>query len=77
MKSVIDGTFYVGSTQDIEERVTWHNEGRSKYTKPKRPWELVCFEECLDRSSATKREQEIKKHKRRAFIEDLVRTSRM
>ena len=72
----MDGSYYVGSTQDLHPRLERHNEGRSKYTKAKRPWELVYTEEFPDRSSAVKRESEIKGRKRRAFIEELVRTSR-
>ena len=45
------------------------------YTKSKRPWKLVYSEEHPDRSSAVKRENEIKGHKRRAFIEGLIQKS--
>ena len=77
LRSLKDGTYYVGSTQNLEERIERHNQGRSKFTKVKRPWKLVYHEEFADRSSAMKRESEIKRHKRIAFIENLVRTSRM
>ena len=76
LKSLKDGTFYVGSTQDLSERLNRHNQGRTKYTKPKRPWELVYHEEHPDRSSAVKRELEIKTRKSKRFIEKLLRTSR-
>ncbi|MBW1944027.1 MAG: GIY-YIG nuclease family protein, partial [Deltaproteobacteria bacterium] len=58
------------------ERIQRHNKGRSKYTKSKRPWELVYYEEFPDRSSFVKRENEIKTRKRKAYIENLIRTSR-
>ena len=74
--SIKDGSYYVGSTQDLKDRLERHNQGRTKYTKTKRPWELVYYEKYPNRSSAVKREQEIKRHKRKAFIEALVRTSR-
>ena len=76
LRSVKDGSNYVGSTRNVKERLERHNEGRSRYTKNKRPWELVYVEEHPNRSSAVKREQEIKKQKRKAYIEDLVSTSR-
>jgi putative endonuclease len=72
LKSLKDGSYYVGSTRDIEERLQRHNQGRSKYTKNKRPWELIYSEAHSDRSSALKREQEIKQHKRSTYIEQLV-----
>jgi putative endonuclease len=76
IQSLKDGTFYVGSTQDLNERIERHNQGRSKFTKGKRPLELVHREEYADRSLAAKREREIKSKKDRASIERLVRTSR-
>ena len=76
IKSQKDGTYYVGSTQNLKERIERHNQGRSKYTKVKRPWNLLYFEKHPDRSSATRRESQIKKRKNRGYIESLVRPSR-
>ena len=76
LQSQKDGRYYVGSTQDLSQRLHRHNQGRSKYTKAKRPWELVYSEELQDRSSAIQRELEIRNRKSKAYIETLVRTSR-
>ena len=57
-----DGTLYCGITNDIEKRLNAHNEGMgAKYTRSRRPVSLVFHENCMDRSSASKREMEIKK----------------
>jgi putative endonuclease len=77
LQSVKDGSFYVGSTQDVEARLRRHNQGRSKYTKAKRPWRVVHQETFATRSEATQREAEIKGKKRVSYLKDLVRTSRM
>ena len=76
IKSLKDGSYYVGSTQDLDSRLERHNQGRSLYTKSKHPWDLVYSEEFPNRSSALKRENEIKRRKSKGFIENLVRTSR-
>ncbi len=76
LKSLKDGSFYIGSTHDLASRLERHNQGRSKYTKNRRPWELAYSELFSDRPSAVKRENEIKKRKSRKFIESLLRTSR-
>ena len=76
IQSELDGSYYVGSTQDISERLERHNQGRSKYTKAKRPWQLVYSEEYQDRSSAVKRENEIKRQKNKDYIDRLVERSR-
>jgi putative endonuclease len=75
LESLKDQTYCVGSTQNLESRLKRHNEGRVVYTKPKRPWKLVYSEEHQDRSSASKRGSAIKAHKRRTFIETLIKES--
>lgn len=57
-----DGTYYTGWTTDPERRVKEHNAGRgARYTRHRRPVELVYVEEHPDRSSAMSREYKIKK----------------
>ena len=73
LRSFKDGTYYVGSTQDLKSRIDRHNQGRTKYTKPKRPWGLVYHEEHPDRSSAVKRELEIKNRKSKDYIESIIK----
>ncbi len=75
LESLKDGRYYVGSTHNLEDRLKRHNEGRVAYTRPKRPWKLVYHESHHDRSRAVKRENEIKGHKRRTFIEALIKKS--
>jgi putative endonuclease len=77
LRSLRDGSYYIGSTQDLSSRLERHNQGRSKYTKAKRPWKLIYSEEYPDRSSAMKREQEIKNRRSKTYIESFVRTSRL
>ena len=76
LQSLKDGSYYVGSTQDLASRLERHNQGRTQYTKPKRPWQPVYSEEHPDRSSAVKRENQIKKRKSKEYIESLVERSR-
>ncbi|MBW2043059.1 MAG: GIY-YIG nuclease family protein [Deltaproteobacteria bacterium] len=75
LQSEVDGSFYIGSTRDVCERIQRHNDGRSRYTKTKRPWKLVYKEIFPDRSSAVKREAEIKRKKKRTAVESLARPS--
>ena len=66
--------YYIGSCEDLDERLTRHNQGRSKFTKTGTPWALVYSEKYDTRSEAYKREMEIKKKKSRIFIAQLVQT---
>jgi putative endonuclease len=66
-----DGTLYTGITTDVARRVDEHNnsEKGAKYTKVRRPVELAYQEGSKDRSSASKREYEIKKLSRDKKLE--------
>ena len=64
--------FYIGSTQDLEDRLKQHNAGRSRYTKPGIPWVIVYKETYQSRTSAYNREKEIKARKSREYIQDLI-----
>jgi putative endonuclease len=76
LRSEKDGSFYIGHTADLDERIQRHNRGRSSYTKTKLPWKLIYQEEFLSRSEAMKQEREIKRKKNRTYIDYLVRASR-
>lgn len=58
-----DQSLYCGYTNDLTRRVDEHNKSRrgARYTKLKRPVELVYFEKFENKSTAMKRECEIKK----------------
>ena len=64
--------YYVGSTSDIDRRIAEHNRGKSTYTKPGLPWELVYTEEFPTKREAVYREMEIKKRKSRTYIEKII-----
>ena len=67
-----DFSFYVGQCDDLDCRVSKHNEGMSKYSATKRPWRLVYFEMYESRGEAIKREHQIKKMKSKIYIQGLI-----
>lgn len=57
-----DQTLYTGWTNDLKRRVAAHNNGQgAKYTRARRPVELVYAEACRDKGSALRREWQIKR----------------
>ena len=51
-----DGTLYTGFTNDLARRLAAHNAGRgAKYTRGRRPVELVYWESFSNKSSALRR----------------------
>jgi putative endonuclease len=68
MVQCADETLYTGIATELKRRIEEHNgSGKgAKYTRIRRPVRLVYSEEFPDRSSASKREYEIKKKMNRA-----------
>lgn len=65
-----DGTLYSGFTTDPERRLKMHNAGTgAKYTRSRRPVKMVYREELPDKSSALRREAELKKLSRKEKLE--------
>ena len=60
-----DKTFYIGSTNDLVKRIKAHNDGKgAKYTKARRPVELVHWEKHPDKGQALRREYQLKQWSR-------------
>ena len=72
-----DNTFYTGIATELERRIEEHNasDKGARYTRVRRPVRLVYSEEYPDRSSASKREYEIKKKMSRADKLKLIESS--
>ena len=69
-----DDSLYTGWTNDLKKRITSHNAGQgAKYTKARRPVELVYYEEFQTREEAMKREYAIKQLSRKEK-EALIKT---
>jgi len=71
-----DGTFYTGTTTDLDRRCRQHNAGTaSRYTRSRRPTRLVYQDAQPDRGTALKREAAIKALSRKQK-EALIRQGR-
>lgn len=65
-----DGTLYCGWTNHLEHRLKAHNDGKgARYTKSRRPVELIYYEEYETRQEAMRREAAIKKLSREQKLE--------
>ena len=69
-----DGTFYTGYSTEVTRRVREHNESPrgAKYTRGRRPVELVYYMECESKSDALKQEYSLRK-KLRSEKEELAK----
>jgi putative endonuclease len=67
-----DGSLYTGITTDLARRLAEHNQGGAlgaRYTRSRRPVELIYSEEAESRSAAAKREAALKKLDRAAKLD--------
>jgi putative endonuclease len=63
MLECADGTFYIGSTNNLDKRLHQHNYLKSgaHYTKIRRPVQLAYSEQCADYATARSREAALKR----------------
>lgn len=67
-----DGTYYTGWTNNLEKRLQAHNDGKgAKYTKYRRPVQLIYYESFETKQEAMSREYAIK-HLTRKEKEELI-----
>jgi putative endonuclease len=58
-----DGTLYTGISNDLEKRIKAHNSGKdgARYTRSRKPVELVYSEQVESKSAAARLEYQIKR----------------
>ncbi|MCF8381410.1 MAG: GIY-YIG nuclease family protein [Bacteroidales bacterium] len=71
IQSEVDGRIYVGFTENVERRLKWHNQGKTKSTKGFRPWKLLYTEIATDRTAARKREVYLKGGSGKEFLKNI------
>jgi putative endonuclease len=59
--------FYVGMTEDLNQRLKAHNSGSVPHTSRYRPWEIETAVAFRDKSEAAAFERYLKTHSGRAF----------
>jgi putative endonuclease len=72
LQSESSGRFYVGSTDDLDHRVSEHLRGHTPSTRGRGPWKLVHKEEFETLLGARRRESEIKRWKSSRMVRALI-----
>jgi putative endonuclease len=75
LRSETTKRFYIGSTDDLERRLSEHLRGHSPATRGRGPWKLVYKEQFDTVIEARRREYEIKQWKSAKLIQALIRSS--
>jgi len=60
LRSLVRERYYIGCTSDLDKRIKEHNSGKTKSTKPYRPWKIIYHETFIDKNEAYRREWHLK-----------------
>lgn len=61
---------YTGFTSNIENRLKEHNSGKTKSTRPHKPWRILFYETFSEKQAALNREKYLKTGVGREFIKN-------
>jgi putative endonuclease len=66
---------YVGFTRDVASRLKEHNSGKTRSTRPYKPWKILFFEKFLTKAEALKREKFLKSGQGRDYVKQKLMAS--
>jgi len=72
IRSLVRNYVYVGMTNDLERRLSEHNNGENRSTKVYRPFVLIYLESFPDRRSAREKEKYLKSGIGKEFLKSLL-----
>ena len=73
LQSERDGCFYVGYTQELQQRLKLHNAGKVESTRDRKPLKLVYYEACTNQRDALHRERYLKTAYGKRYIRNRLR----
>lgn len=73
LHSLKNGQLYVGFTNDLKKRVTEHNKGQNRSTRPYTPWELIYYESHRSEKDARRREKYFKTSAGKSSLKRMLR----
>ena len=72
LKSSKDNKFYIGSTSNLEKRIKYHNGGKVRSTKSRRPLDLIYSKKYNSVRLARQRENFLKSGQGRKWVREVV-----
>lgn len=73
LQSIKNNRWYIGSTNNYNKRISSHNHGKNKATKPYLPWKLIYLEVSLSREDARAREKYLKSGMGRRYLKNRMK----
>lgn len=72
LKSISSGKYYIGSSENPERRLCYHNTIETGFTSRYRPWEIISIQEFESKELAQSAERKLKNWKSRKMIERVI-----
>ncbi len=73
LQSEVDNSWYIGFTNDLNRRLSEHNNGHSFYTKRKIPWILIYYDVSFNKYDAIAREKYLKSGMGRRYLKNRLK----
>ena len=77
LESLINGKYYIGSTENVEARLKRHNSWQVFSTKPYAPYRVAFKKEFDTTDEARRVELKLKRLKRKDYIAKIVKNQRL
>ena len=71
--SLMDNSWYIGYTSNLDERIIQHNSGRTITTSKKMPWEILYYEVSFNKQDAIDREKYLKSGVGRRYLKNRLK----
>lgn len=73
LRSLKDGLFYIGFSENLKTKVVDHNSGKNVSTKNRRPLELIFYEAFPNKLDALRREKYFKTTKGKTTLKQMLK----
>ncbi len=73
LRSLSHDEKYIGFTHDLRKRITEHNKGLNKSTKPYLPWDIIYYEAHSSELDGRRREKYLKSTNGRQALNKMLR----
>jgi putative endonuclease len=73
LRSLKDGLFYIGYSEDLKTRIKDHNSGKNISTQNRRPLELIFYEAYRNKADALRREKYFKTTKGKTTLKQMLK----
>ena len=77
LKSLKNGKFYLGSTNNLDRRIFEHNLGKNKYTRLTKPFELIFSQKFKTLTLARKIEYKLKSYKSKKILLNIIQSGKI